>query len=73
MKRAGNSRWKPWACFLLAFGPLLRGQMTDVLTYHNDNSRTGQAPHEEVLTPANVVTNHFGLLRTLAVDGNVDA
>ncbi len=47
--------------------------MTDVLTYHNDNGRTGQALHEEVLAPANVVTNHFGLLRNLTVDGNVDA
>ena len=47
--------------------------MTDVLTYHNDNSRTGQTLREEVLAPANVNTNHFGLLRALAVDGKVDA
>ncbi len=47
--------------------------MTDVLTYHNDNSRTGQTLHEEVLAPTNVKTNHFGLLRTLAADGLVDA
>jgi hypothetical protein len=47
--------------------------MTDVLTYHNDNSRTGQTLHEEVLAPANVTESHFGLLRTLAVDGLVDA
>ncbi|HWD21228.1 MAG TPA: pyrrolo-quinoline quinone [Verrucomicrobiae bacterium] len=57
--------------FLFAF--VARGQMTDVLTYHNDNARTGQALHEEILTPANVNTGHFGLLRTLAVDGKVDA
>jgi len=48
-------------------------QMTDVLTYHNDNGRTGQALQEEVLTPANVVTNHFGKLWVLATDGKVDA
>lgn len=48
-------------------------QMTDVLTYHNDNGRTGQALHEEILTPANVNTNHFGKLWTLPVDGKVDA
>jgi hypothetical protein len=48
-------------------------QMTDVLTYHNDNARTGQALHEEILTPANVNTNHFGKLWVLATDGKVDA
>ena len=47
--------------------------MTDVLTYHNDNTRAGQTLHEEILTPSNVKTNHFGLLRTLSVDGLVDA
>jgi hypothetical protein len=48
-------------------------QMTDVLTYHNDNARTGQALHEEILSPANVSTNHFGKLWVLPVDGKVDA
>jgi hypothetical protein len=57
----------------LGLGAAANGQMTDVLTYHNDNSRTGQQLHEEILTPANVNTNHFGLLHTLPVDGKVDA
>lgn len=48
------------------------GQATDVLTYHNDSARTGQALGEEVLTPANVNTNHFGKLWILPVDGKVD-
>jgi hypothetical protein len=48
-------------------------QMTDVLTYHNDNGRTGQTLHEQILTPANVNTNHFGKLWILPVDGKVDA
>src|SRR5258707_8568196 len=48
-------------------------QMTDVLTYHNDNARTGQTLHEEILTPGNVNTNHFGKLRVLPTDGKVDA
>jgi len=49
-----------------------RAQMTDVLTYHNDNARTGQTLHEEILTPANVNTNHFGKLWILPTDGKVD-
>jgi hypothetical protein len=44
-----------------------------VLTYHNDVARTGQTLHEEVLSPGNVGTNHFGLLWTLPTDGKVDA
>ena len=46
---------------------------TDVLTYHNDNARTGQNLTESILTPASVNSAHFGLLRTLSVDGLVDA
>ncbi len=49
------------------------GQATDVLTYHNDNGRTGQNLNEEILSPANVNTNHFGKLWVLKADGLVDA
>ena len=45
----------------------------DVLTYHNDNARTGQALHETMLTPANVNSGQFGRLFTIPVDGKVDA
>lgn len=45
----------------------------DVLTYKNDAARTGQNLIESVLTPANVNQTTFGLLRTLPVDGKVDA
>ena len=45
---------------------------TDVLTYHNDNSRSGQNLAESILTPANVNAAQFGLLRMLAADGLVD-
>jgi hypothetical protein len=45
---------------------------TDVLTYHNDNSRSGQNLTETVLAPANVNAAQFGLLRVLAADGLVD-
>jgi len=46
---------------------------TDVLTYKNDLSRTGQNLSESALTPANVTSASFGLLRNLTVDGKVDA
>jgi len=48
-------------------------QHTDVVTYKNDPARTGQNLTESVLTPSNVNASHFGLLRMLAADGNVDA
>lgn len=60
---------------LLAFGGsfnLCFGQ-TNVLTYHNDQSRTGQNLTERVLTPNNVKTSAFGKLFTVPVDGAVDA
>jgi hypothetical protein len=44
----------------------------DVLTYHNDNSRSAQNLTEAVLTPANVSAAQFGLLRVLPADGLVD-
>lgn len=46
---------------------------TDVVTSKNDLGRTGQNLTESVLTTANVNANTFGLLRTLSVDGRVDA
>ncbi|MBS0579286.1 MAG: hypothetical protein JSR36_08500 [Proteobacteria bacterium] len=45
----------------------------DVTTYKYDNSRTGQNQKETILTPANVNSTTFGLLRQLSVDGKVDA
>jgi len=51
---------------------LLHAQV-NVLTWHNDNARTGQNLEEKILTPANVNSTQFGKLFTLAVDGKVDA
>ncbi len=49
------------------------GAGTDVVTYKNDVGRTGQNVTESVLNLTNVSASSFGLLRTLAVDGKVDA
>jgi hypothetical protein len=45
----------------------------DITTYKYDNSRTGQNQKETKLTPANVNSATFGLLRQLSVDSRVDA
>jgi hypothetical protein len=44
----------------------------DVLTYHNDNARTGQNLYEQILTTTNVNSSTFGKLYELPVDGKVD-
>jgi len=46
---------------------------TDVLTYHNDNGRTGQNLTETILTTTNVTSAKFGKLGFYSVDGLVDA
>ena len=45
----------------------------DVLTYHNNNARSGLNPSETTLTLSNVNSSSFGKLFTLSVDGLVDA
>ena len=56
-------------CFLLA--PALAPSQ-DVLTYRNDNARTGQYLNETLLTPNSVNPAAFGKLVTFSVDGMVD-
>jgi hypothetical protein len=45
----------------------------DVLTYHNNNARTGLDNAETILTPANVSSTTFGKVLNIPVDGHVDA
>lgn len=45
----------------------------NVLTWHNDNARTGQDLEEKILTPQNVNPRTFGKLFVIHVDGKVDA
>lgn len=59
--------------FLLAIMLLLpRAFAVNVLTQHNNLSRTGANTSEVILTPANI-TNNFGLLFSNNVDGQVYA
>src|ERR1051326_9175081 len=45
----------------------------DVLTWHNDNARTGANLSETILTPANVTVNQFGKLFVISADGQIYA
>jgi hypothetical protein len=52
---------------------LLASSAADVLTYHNNNARTGEDLAEAILSPANVNPTQFGKLFTDAVDGAIYA
>jgi outer membrane protein assembly factor BamB len=59
--------------FALTVSSAAAAPSVDVTTYHDDVARTGLNPSETALTPANVTSSQFGLLRMLPVDGHVDA
>jgi outer membrane protein assembly factor BamB len=46
---------------------------TNVLTFHNDNARTGQNLTETMLSPATVNASAFGKVGVFPTDGKVDA
>jgi hypothetical protein len=53
--------------------PVVSSVGTDVVTYHNDNARTGQNLTETSLTLANVNVGLFGKISVITLDGKVDA
>jgi hypothetical protein len=57
------------ALVLFLLSALTSAAQTSVLTYHYDNSRTGQDTNETTLTLSNVNTNQFGKLFSQPVDG----
>ena len=61
--------WLP----LLVLIAVFPARAQNVLTWHNDNARTGQDLKETLLTPSNVNSTTFGKLFVLGVDGKVDA
>ena len=69
MKTRNNFGLAAILFFMAAVGinPLFAG--TSVLTYHNDNARTGANTNELWLKPANVNADSFGLLRKYETDG----
>src|ERR1700684_1556449 len=61
-----------WMCIVVT--PVVRvAAQVNVLTYHNDRSRTGQNLAETILTPSSVNSTTFGKLFLTTLDGVVDA
>src|SRR5229473_1614855 len=59
-------------CLIAAAGPAAATSTPapiNVLTFHNDNMRSGLNPHETILTPSNVNVRTFGKLFSYPVDG----
>jgi len=73
-----NSKWTlcsfslSFVLLVLAASPQ-SGNAVNVLTYHNDNARSGINTNESILTLSNVNSTNFGKLFDCAVDGYVYA
>ncbi|MFY9909132.1 MAG: PQQ-binding-like beta-propeller repeat protein [Candidatus Sulfotelmatobacter sp.] len=63
------------ACFIfyIAISGTSPAFSQGVLTYHNNNARTGLNPSETILNPSNVNSTSFGKLFVIPADGLVDA
>ena len=61
------------ALLLLGMLSCLAAYSQDVLTYHNNNARTGANNQETTLTLSNVNSASFGKLFNIQADGYVDA
>jgi hypothetical protein len=59
-------------CASLASAQVASAQV-NVLTQHNDNTRTGLNPNETILTPSNVNATTFGTIQSRPVDGIIAA
>jgi hypothetical protein len=57
---------------LMVIFSLLAAAQTAITTHHYDNYRSGWNQNETTLTPANVNSNSFGLLKSVALDAQVD-
>ena len=57
----------------LLLGPSILAAQPGVVTYHNDNARTGQYLNEVLLTPTSLKAGAFGKRYFLALDGAVYA
>ena len=58
-------------CLFLFVANVCAHAQVDVLTQHNDNSRTGVNLREMILTPANVNHSQFGMLFKRVVDDQI--
>ena len=61
------------ACLIAALSLAPLAAQVNVLTFHNNNARTGQNVAETILTPANVKAATFGKIFLATLDGKVDA
>jgi len=68
-----TSLFRSLPALLLLTLAFVSAQAQDVLTYHNNNSRTGLDNKETTLTLTNVNSTQFGKLFVVPADGLVDA